>query len=295
MEKIITNSARAWLLASRPKTLMGAAVPMLTAMSLAYRDGGGRFLWLPAILCVAFAMLMQVDANFVNDYFDFRHGNDDESRLGPRRACAEGWITPSAMLTGIGVTTLAACLTGLPLVWWGGWWMIAVGAACVVFCFLYTTTLSYWGLGDALVLLFFGLVPVCVTYYLLTMSLTAETVVCALACGLVIDTLLIINNYRDIDNDVRAGKRTLIVRIGSRNGRRLYLACGFMAVALLMVGSDWRLLLFCLPYLLLHVQTWREMCRINQGKALNMILGKTSRNMFVYGLTSSAGILLLAA
>ena len=171
--------------------------------------------------------------------------------------------------------------------------MVLVGLACVLFCFLYTTTLSYWGLGDVLVLVFFGIVPVCATYYILVHALACEVFVSSLSCGLVIDTLLVVNNYRDIDNDRRAGKNTLIVRLGSRGGRCLYLLLGFFAV--LMAGavvSLW-LVLFCLPYLCLHVLTWREMCRINKGKALNLVLARTSRNMFVYGLTYSLGILFI--
>ena len=110
---------------------------------------------------------------------------------------------------------------GLPLVYFGGWEMILVGFACVVFCFLYTISFSYIGLGDVLVLVFFGLVPVCMTYWLVSpptplMSIPWPVIVLSIACGLIIDTLLVVNNYRDIDNDRRAGKRTLIVRIGER-------------------------------------------------------------------------------
>ena len=177
----------------------------------------------PALLCFLFAMVMQVDANFVNDYFDFMKGTDDEQRLGPKRACAQGWITASAMRSGLFVTTLLACIVGLPLVYYGGWEMIMVGLACVVFCFLYTISFSYIGLGDLLVLVFFGIVPVCMTYWLTApptalTSIPFAVVLMSIACGLIIDTLLVVNNYRDIDNDRRAGKLTLIVRIGERGG-----------------------------------------------------------------------------
>ena len=110
------NTIRAWLLASRPKTLAGAAVPLMIGLSLAYRDNAASFNVTAALLCVAFAFIMQIDANFINDYFDFIKGTDDESRLGPRRACAQGWITTSAMKRAIFVTTAAACLVGLPLI-----------------------------------------------------------------------------------------------------------------------------------------------------------------------------------
>lgn len=140
-KKIKTNSWKAWLLATRPKTLAGAAVPVMIGVALALRTTGWQhFRFVPAILCFLFAFLMQVDSNLINDYFDFRHGNDDPvTRLGPKRACSEGWITPRAMVAGLALVSVLACAVGLQLVWYGGWQMIIVGAACVLFAFLYTT------------------------------------------------------------------------------------------------------------------------------------------------------------
>ena len=86
-----TNSPHAWFLAARPKTLTGAAVPVMIGIALAFPDAGTEdFRIIPAILCMLFAFVMQIDANFINDYFDFKRGNDDETRLGPKRACSEG-------------------------------------------------------------------------------------------------------------------------------------------------------------------------------------------------------------
>lgn len=105
-EKVKINSIKAWFLAARPKTLTGAAVPVMIALALAYRDiGAEKFLFVPAFLCVLFAFIMQIDANFINDYFDFLRGNDNEMRLGPRRACAQGWISQVYMRRAIGVVT----------------------------------------------------------------------------------------------------------------------------------------------------------------------------------------------
>ena len=127
MSHISTNSPHAWMLAARPKTLTGAAVPVMIGVSAAWNDG--FFRPVPALLCFLFAFLMQIDANFINDYYDFQKGLDDEKRLGPKRACAEGWITLPAMRRGIICTTLLSCLTGLPLVWYGGWTMVLVVCA----------------------------------------------------------------------------------------------------------------------------------------------------------------------
>lgn len=283
------------MLASRPKTLTGAAVPVMIGLSMAYATlGADGFKVLPAVLCMLFAFVMQIDANFVNDYFDFLRGNDDESRLGPLRACAQGWITAPAMRMALLVTTVLACCIGLPLVLFGGFEMVLVGLACVLFCFLYTTSLSYHGLGDLLVLVFFGLVPVCVTYYIQTGDVTPDVVLASLSCGLVIDTLLIVNNYRDIDNDIRAGKRTLIVRLGARKGLKAYWVAGVMPLLSgICFALHGHLMAALLPvvYMVFHIMTYKKMVRINKGRALNSVLADTARNILIYGLCVSAGML----
>lgn len=297
------NSLKAWILAARPKTLTGAAVPVMIGIACAvamYGWCGIRVV--PAVLCMLFALIMQVDANFINDYFDFMKGTDDEQRLGPKRACAQGWITASAMRSGLFVTTLLACIVGLPLVYYGGWEMIMVGLACVVFCFLYTISFSYIGLGDLLVLVFFGIVPVCMTYWLTApptalTSIPFAVVLMSIACGLIIDTLLVVNNYRDIENDRRAGKLTLIVRIGERGGLVLYLMLGLVGTILAIVGVlllDWHdgqwtqsLLIIYTPF---HTWAFNEMRYIRKGAELNRVLGMTARNMFIFGLLASAAL-----
>ena len=173
--------------------------------------------------------------------------------------------------------------------------MILVGLFCVLFCFLYTTHLSYMGLGDVLVLVFFGLVPVCVTFYIQTQSLTWEVIVASLACGIVIDALLLVNNFRDRDTDRTAGKVTLVVRIGAEATLRLYLGVGvvacLMGVVFIPLGH-WLALVLPLFYLFLHYRTYREMRAIWQGRALNGVLGKTARNIFMYGLLVTVGLIL---
>ena len=295
------DSPKAWLLAARPKTLSGAAVPVMIGLALSFVDakayGDDVFSWTAGVLCLLFAFIMQIDANFVNDFFDYTRGNDDAAtRLGPLRACTQGWVSIDAMKKAIASTTIVACLVGLPLVYYGGMEMILVGALCVVFCFLYTTHLSYLGLGDVLVLLFFGIVPVCCTYYVQLHTLTWQVFWASVACGLVIDGLLIVNNYRDRYNDERDGKMTLVVRIGSDATEWLYLGLGIMACLMGVVfWMNGHVLAFVLPfiYLLLHVYTWLKMRRINFGRQLNECLGETARNMFIYGLTVALGLLLI--
>ena len=177
-------------------------------------------------------------------------------------------------------------------------------------------------MGDLLVLLFFGLVPCCGTYFAATGTLTGQAWLAGFTCGVLIDTLLILNNYRDRDTDRLSGKRTLIAVMGEKFGRYFYLICGIAAWALTffmelgvtseelgirseelgvngqwsIVNGQWSFLLIPLiltPYLILHIRTWRQMVRIRQGRALNHILGLTSRNMLIFGLLLSAALALL--
>ncbi len=299
-ESVKTNSLKAWVLAARPKTLTGAAVPVMIGGALAVSDSNFAPDWLPMILCFLFAFIMQIDANLVNDYFDFKKGSDDrETRLGPKRACAEGWVTPGAMRIAMAVTTGLACIVGLPLIFYGGLEMILVGGLCVVFCFLYTLSLSYLGMGDVLVLVFFGIIPVMLTYYLSlplgSQHFTWESFVASICCGLVIDTLLVVNNFRDIDNDRDAGKKTLIVKIGAEKALLLYKTLGsaacILGFAFFLFGHKMAFFLPCI-YLCMHQSTYQEMLRIRKGRELNKVLGLTARNIFVYGLCVAIGILI---
>lgn len=298
MEQVRKNSARAWLLAARPKTLSAALIPVVTSSALAFASGPFRLL--PVLGCMLFAALMQIAANFINDLFDFLKGTDGEERLGPERACAQGWISPSSMKRGIALMLVFAAVVGLAT-FYGSIitspsafvadnlllitvYFLLVGLACLLFAFLYTTLLSYCGLGDVLVYLFFGFVPVAGTYFLLTGWLIPEVWWLSAAVGLITDTLLVLNNYRDRDTDRACGKRTLIAVLGGRFGSWFYLLQGvfgalcFSALAFYGLLSAPLVLLYLIP----HFLTWREMVRINRGRELNKILGKTSRNMLFF-------------
>ena len=293
--EIRKNSVRAWLLATRPKTLAGAAVPVFIGSASAYNYG--EFNIQVALLCLVFAFLMQVDANFINDLFDFLKGSDTEERLGPQRACAQGWIGRKAMTAGIAVTTLVAICTGLGLLVYAGPELIVIGALCVVFAFLYTAgpyPLAYHGWGDVLVLVFFGFIPVGTTFYIMTHALTMEVLMASLACGLVIDTLLLVNNYRDRDQDAAAGKRTLVVRWGAEAGLFMYVAAGVLAcVCCLYFWGRGDVYAAILPqfYLIPHIITALKMKKIGRGRELNVILGRTSMNMLLFGILLSIGLL----
>lgn len=296
MENVKTNSIKAWVLAARPKTLAAAATPVLLGCSLAASDGWLQFI--PALLCFLFAFTMQIDANFINDFFDYLKGSDREDRLGPERACAQGWITLNAMKHGIASATILSCILGVIILFFSGLEMIPVGLLCILFAFLYTAgpyPLAYHGWGDVLVIIFFGFVPVGCTYYTMCHDWTWSVTIACMASGLVSDLLLMLNNYRDRDQDKISGKKTLVVRFGALAGRWMYLSLGLIACMLCLLfvitGHLWAAILPQL-FLVPHLNTWQHMVKINKGKELNKVLGETARNIALFGILLSLGLIL---
>ena len=280
----------AWALAARPKTLAAAAAPVIVALALARRDCNGVLELVPAVACFLFAILAQIAANFINDYADFKKGADGKERKGPARATASGWISPRAMLTGVVVTLALACLVGLTTLPYGGLKLVWVGAACCLFCLLYSVgprPLSYVGLGDVLVVGFFGFVAVAFTYFLQTKAMTWDATLVGLALGFATDNILVANNYRDRDEDRANGKNTLIAIFGERFGRYFYLANGLIATALLAYvfarRNDFNAVAIgaLVVYFCLHLRAWRVLASIRQGKALIRALVLSSKNLII--------------
>ena len=317
MGEVKQNSFKAWILAARPKTLTGAAAPVFVGWALALfyfnriEPDQGVLNWTNAIICLLFALLMQIDANFINDYFDFKKGSDTKERLGPERACAQGWITLKAMRLGIFLITLLAVLVGVPLIIQKEWWLVIVGLACVIGAFLYTTHLSYRGWGDVMVLFFFGLILVFFTQWVTLNTTLANSrnlpyiisvILAGAAMGFVTDNLLVVNNYRDREQDAQNGKKTIIVRLGARAGERLYLFNGILGIvlaiaaeALLAVnygGYFWPIALVLL-FLPLLITSYCRMVKIKSGKALNFSLGGAARNILIFSVFLVSSITLL--
>lgn len=259
---------------------------------------------LPALMCLVFALLMQADANLVNDYFDCIHGVDGAERLGPERACSQGWITLPAMRTSIAIVTLLACFVGLPLVAWGGWECVIVGMACVLFCFLYTTLFSRIAMGDVLVVLFFGIIPVGYTFYLQSphssiMHIPTGVWLLALAQGLMTECLLLVNNFRDRHTDAAAGKTTLVTIIGAKATLILFHAAGLVSIILAMRGTycltgQHSLHQSLLPVILLpyHFRAGAVLNRINNGKKLNIVLEMVAKSILIFAILVSLNLVL---
>ena len=275
-----------WISAARPRTLPASASPVIAASAYAFY--AGTFRWVPAVLCLLFALLAQVASNMANDYFDYVKVSDKAGRVGPRRAVASGDITPRAMLMGTFCVLGVACAVGLGLVFFAGWQLIPIGVIIAVFALAYTAgpyPLAYHGLGDVTVFLFFGLVAVNMTYYVQALQFDADVFLLSIAMGLLSINILLVNNYRDMEEDAAANKRTTVVLFGRRFALWWYFVNGVIAVLLLLPClADFGIVYIFLPaivYLFLHIKTGLAI-KQRVGEALNPLLGATARNLLVF-------------
>lgn len=283
-----------WIETLRPKTLSGAAAPVVVALTAA--SVHGPLQWTPAVLCLCFALLMQMTSNVVNDLVDGLHGRDGADRLGPARAFSQGKISYGGMVGLITGLTVLAVSCGLPLIWWGGWWTIGIGAACLVFAALYSLCLAQWGLGDMLVMVFFGWVPVLATYYLQTGELNTPIWLLATGMGLATDVLLVVNNYRDIHQDRRNGKRTVCVALGPKGSLYLYIILGlaatvFATIALERLGNP-AFMAVAIIYLPQHFIAFFFLRKLPHTPAMNQALGHAARNILIYALVVGGALLI---
>lgn len=279
---------KVWIEAMRLRTLPVSLAGVIFAGAL------GALAWhfspVPWVMCLVFALLAQIASNFANEYYDFKAGLDKAGREGPRRGVTEGDITPAAMKTATFLTLGLACAVGIVLVaLYGEWWMYLVGVATALGVMAYSTgpyPLSHHGLGEVAVVAFFGIIPVCLTYMLMGGAFSWWLFAMSVGVGLMGANVLVVNNYRDIEDDRAAGKRTLAVRLGLRAMSSLYLANGFMAVILTMpawlAASLWGWVAPCV-YLVLHFMLYLRLVS-RRGRALNPLLGMTAVLMLLYAI-----------
>jgi len=288
---------QAWTLAARPRTLPAAVAPVLIATALAFHDG---VLYLPAALaCLLVSLLMQIGANFANDLFDDQRGADTQARLGPTRASASGLLSAGQMRMGMLVVFGLAALLGIALVIRGGWPVIVVGIIIILAALAYSGgpfPYGYYALGDVFVLLSFGGIAVCGTYYAQALNLPAAVYWVSMPIGLLIVNILVVNNTRDMRTDQEAHKHTLAVLLGRRMMLFEYLAClgGAYLIPLGLwiagLGSAGALLSwFSLPE---AIRLFREFSS-SEGSALNKTLGRTAQLAFIYALLYSLGVILV--
>ena len=290
-----------WIECARLRTLPVSLSGVVIAIALTWWMG--KVQWIPALLCVVFALLAQVVSNFANEYFDYLHGADKVGRVGPRRGVTEGDIRPSTLKWVTIVTLIVDALVGLCLIPYGGWWMLPLGIVIALAAIAYSAgpyPLSYHGLGELAVFIFFGVVPVIFTHYVQTRHFHPFVILTGMAVGFMAVNVLLVNNYRDVDDDREAGKRTSVVIFGRKPAAAAYLINGYVAMSLLSPmwilaalgqgGLQWTLVAPVI-YLILHTVAWFRLTR-RDGAALNPLLGATARNMLIFTILLTVALIL---
>src|SRR2546421_801673 len=291
------SPARIWLMAARPRTLPAAIAPVLVGTAAAVEVSGDIRI-AAFIAALVGSIFIQIGTNLANDYSDARRGADTEDRLGPVRVTAGGLMPPRQVLVGTWVAFGIAVAAGAYLVAVAGWQLLLVGAASILAGVLYTggpKPYGYEGLGELFVFLFFGVVAVVGSYFVQREHLEWEAFALSVPVGLLASAILVVNNVRDIDTDRRAGKKTLVVRLGRLGGRRLYaamLALAFLSpIVIWAAGGLTAWILLALLALPLAPPLVRAVGTRTDGASLNAALAGTGRLLAVYSLLLSAGVL----
>jgi 1,4-dihydroxy-2-naphthoate octaprenyltransferase len=286
-----------WVSAGRPRTLPLAAAPVIAGVSLAAAETGRLELPSAAATLLA-AAAIQIGTNLHNDAADFERGTDTEARVGPLRATAQGWFTADQVKRAAHLAFLTAFLLGLYLCMRGGWPILVLGLASLGAGYAYTSgprPIAYGPLGELFVLLFFGIAAVSGSYYLQTLAFSPAASALGLALGLPAAAVLLVNNYRDLETDRQAGRRTLCHFLGRQRARVAYailLLAPFLVLALVdLPGAGWPVL-GALPF-----AVWL-IARVFGGAAgseLNPVLGATAIYQTALAVLLAIGFALPAA
>ncbi|HCT3783722.1 TPA: 1,4-dihydroxy-2-naphthoate polyprenyltransferase [Proteus mirabilis] len=297
------SRTQAWLESLRPKTLPLGLIAIVTGSALAYWTG--HFELPIALLAILTAGTLQILSNLANDYGDAVKGTDTEERLGPLRGMQKGVITPAQMKKALIINVIISCVSGIALIIVAckkpedAIGFLVMGLLAIVAAITYTVgkrPYGYMGLGDISVLIFFGWLSVIGTYYLQANAFNIVTLLPATACGLLSVAVLNINNMRDLENDIQAGKNTLAVRLGA-SGSRIYHTC-VIAIAIiclivftLIYMHRWTAWLFLLavPMLLLHIK------RVNadlSGETMRPLLEHMVKAALLTNILFSLGLVL---
>lgn len=285
-----------WILAIRPRTLPAAIGPLLIGNILALHLES--FSWAIAVTSMLCALLLQIAVNLANDYFDFKNGIDTAERLGPTRVSQSGLLAPTAVRNAMMLCLVLALLVGSFLIWHGGWPIAILALAAIFGALGYSGgpyPLASHGLGEIAAFLFFGLVAVVGSYYLQAGDTNTTAWLMGCAIGLFNAAIMLVNNTRDIDTDMKAGKKTLAVRIGEMQAKVLYQALVYLPFGLI-IGAFLLGLLPGLPVLLAGVSLViaRGLSRDftdASGEALNPILGRTAKLTLIFSILFSAGLI----
>jgi len=285
---------RLWLLAIRPKTLPASVSPVVVGGAVAWAEGG--FHAAAMLVCLLFALVMQIGANLANDYFDWKNQVDGSERLGPKRFCQSGLIAPARMKRAVLLTFFVAALLMLFLVARGGWPIVMLGLLAIAAAPAYSGgpyPLAAHGLGEAAAFVFFGLVAVGGSAFIIGGHYGWLAFIAAIPPGLLIAALMLVNNYRDMATDAEAGRRTLAIIFGRDKSVLIYRALLTASYLLPAAMSLQRGPLLCLPLLTLPL-AWRlgQRLAVWQGEQLNTLLAATAQLALLHSLLFAVGIVL---
>ncbi len=287
---------QAWLHASRPKTLPAAVSPVIIGSAVAFAEGGFRFL--PALAAFLGALLLQIGANLANDVFDFEKGADQHDRLGPLRVTQAGLLTPTEVKTGMWLTFALAGLCGIYMTLESGWFILLIGLLAILAAIAYSGgpfPYGYRGLGEFFVFVFFGFAAVCGTYYAQTGYISQLAVLSSIPVGLLIVSILVVNNVRDFESDKAANKKTLAVRFGLDWAKQEFVAVVILAfvITVLLVIADLATPWLLLTWLSLPLVFSTSSSILNQrGKILNKTLAETGKLTLFFSLFYAIGLIL---
>ena len=292
------GSPAAWVAAIRPRTLLGAISPVLVGAALGWQRTGHLDLTVAAIILAA-ALLVQIISNLQNDVgYTVRGGESSGTRVGLPRATALGWLRVRTVRLAVVVLVAAATALGLWLVMLRGWPVLAIGVSSVVAALAYMggpKPIAYGPWGEFMVFVFFGLVAVMGTDWVLTETVGTTTVVASIAIGSMTAAALAVNNQRDIAHDALVGRRTFPVTFGAGVAQRFYgtllLAPFALCPAMAFTASAPLLLL---PLLLLPAAwaLWRDFLRCPPGLAYNQVLFRTFRLELLFAVLLACGAVL---
>ena len=295
-------SAAQWVSAARPRTLPAAIAPVLVGAGCGasilgvHHETWTSVSWLAAALALIVALALQVGVNYANDYSDGIRGTDGAHRVGPFRLVGSGAAAPQAVKVGALVCFAVAGIAGLVLAILTAWWLVLVGAASIAAAWFYTggkRPYGYAGLGEIFVFVFFGLVAVLGTTYVLAERISITSIALAIGTGLIACAILIANNLRDVTTDGATGKRTLAVILGDGLTRRVYASMVVVALlAVVVVGLRHPWCLIALASALPAARPIRQVLRGARGSALIPVLGATGMTEFCYALLLLVGLLL---
>lgn len=278
-----------WILASRPKTLLASITPVIVGSAFAFQRTSFS-LWVFSCT-ILFAVLIQIGTNLSNDYFDALKGADTKGRKGPVRVTQAGLISPKEVRAAFFATFLAALLIAIPLALKGGAWVWFLMFASIALGYLYTGgpyPLAYLGLGDIFVLVFFGPVATLGTYYLQTLELNFHVFSLGVGMGLLSTAILTVNNLRDIDEDMKANKKTLAVRFGKTFSRLEYIFCVLLAFAICLSYLPWLYWILIVPMAPLLIRLFKGIFT-TYGYQLNDLLSRTAALLVLYTILSVLG------